>query len=267
MEANFENIITYNQNEAFLSELKSQCFKLIVIDPSDKKGYEACKEKKKEVRKVFSLIESRRKELKEDALRFGQAVDGKANALKAYCLESQKHLEEQMKIVEEEEARIKREAEEAMQRKQNERIEKAMQVGWHVSPVLLANMNDETFDEEYRKALDVHEENKRIQEENERLRAQYEEEQRIKSEALEAENRELREAEQARIRKEAEEASRLRAEKEAKEKEEREELARQAAADAKARKAAADKKLYDEVKAKFPTLPDAWAEIVRLMRA
>lgn len=136
-------------------------------------------------------VENSRKQLKEQALREGKAIDGIANVLKALIVPIEEYLEKQEKFVE-----IK--AERELEAKRLE-IEKRME------------------EEEINRQIAAEEENERIRVENERLKREAE----AKEKALQAERAKVEAEKQAAERKARDEQEKLKREAEAKLVEER----------------------------------------------
>lgn len=136
-------------------------------------------------------IENARKELKEQSLREGKAIDGIANVLKALIQPTEEYLDRQEHFVELRE-------EEERNRRASERIAEVQSIGFHPDFYDLKNMPEE----DYRRLIDG--ERAAIQARVDILKKQ--EEDRIAKEKAEAEERERMKAENERLRKEREEA-------------------------------------------------------------
>lgn len=152
-------------------------------------------------------LEKKRKELKEQSLREGKAIDGIANTLKAVIVPIEEYLEKQEKFVEIKTAN-KQEAErlEAEKKEEEERIAK--------------------------EKADV-EERERIRIENEKLKKEAEERERVLQEERTKAEAERKKQEE-KLRKEIEEADRKRKEAEMKAKAEQEKIKKEAGAKAEA---------------------------------
>ena len=172
---------------------------LIIKSIDDKASIELAKTAYKHIKALRLGIEAKRKELKEDSLREGKAIDLIAKSLASLVAPLEESLAEKAKFVQ---------LYEAEQKKKliYQRIEDANKLGFAVSPSLIENMSDDMFST-YLEGL-VSQENKRKEEE---VKAKAEEEARLKAEA-EAKQKAEEEAkvEQERIRLENE---RLKAEK------------------------------------------------------
>jgi fused signal recognition particle receptor len=96
-----------------LAEENAKALKMAVAGPTDKKGYESVKRARIDLGKVRIAIEKTRVAQKSEALRYGKIVDATAKALTSIITPGEEHLIAQEKIVTDEEARLKRVAEEA----------------------------------------------------------------------------------------------------------------------------------------------------------
>lgn len=146
-------------------------------------------------------VENKRKELKEQSLREGKAIDGIANVIKALIIPIEEHLEKQEKFAEIKEAERK-------ERAYSDRVEKLSKYVDDVSIYNLRELSEESFisvfnnakkvyeekliaeqketEEKIRKENEQREENERIRKENELLKKQAEEnERKIELERLE----------------------------------------------------------------------------------
>jgi len=154
---------------------------IVVTDDSQTDDMKVAREGRLFLRQKRIAIEKTRKELKEQALREGKAIDGIANVLKALIVPIEEHLDKQERYVEikaAEQAEMDRIAGEKL-RAENERLEK-------------------------QKAI---EEQKRVEEENARLRREAVEREKVAAAEREKVEREKREAEE-KARKEREEVER-----------------------------------------------------------
>jgi len=190
---------------AIAADWETKAKAIVVTDESQVAEMKMAREGRLFLRQKRIAVEKARKQLKEQALREGKAIDGIANVLKALIVPIEEYLDEQEHFVE-----IKQQAEEEARRLE---AEKALR----------------EKEEAERKAKE--EEQKRIVAENERLRKETEARQRqLEKERAEADERirKEREAADAKIRKEREAAEAKLAEErriaEAKAKKEREEL-------------------------------------------
>lgn len=198
-----------------------------VTEEDDLEGMKKAREQRLILKKARTTVENKRKELKDNIVKQGNAIDAVARFVK----EQIKPAEDYLKL-QEEFAGIK-----AMERaaaKKAERIEKLSQYSDNLSLYNLDDINDEQFDELLSTLKSQHEakiaEAKRIEEERiARERAEAEEREKIKLEnerlKAEAESREA-ELEKERKQREAEEAKRQEIERKAQEKRDAEEAER-----------------------------------------
>lgn len=249
---------------AIAADWEAKARSLVVTNPSQVAEMKMAREGRLFLKGKRVEIEKARKELKEQSLREGKAIDGIANVLKGLIEPTEEYLEQQERFVElREEARRKE--------LQEQRSSELVALGGDPSFYDLANMPDAAFDallrslkaeaERQKKEaeqaeldrIEREEEEKRIREENIRLRQEAEERERKA-----AAERAAAEAEAKRLRDEAAERERkLKADQEAKLKKERDERARvEAELKAKEEAEAQEKKrLADEAK-KAARAPD-----------
>jgi len=101
----------YNVTDAVIAKYKSDYMALTVKSVEDKEGYDLCHAARMEVKGKRVEVEKTRKKLKEDALEYGRAVDKEAKRITALLEPIEDHLTAQEKIIDDEKARIKAEAE------------------------------------------------------------------------------------------------------------------------------------------------------------
>lgn len=88
-----KEIAKFNLADAAIAEMSSRYLALTIQD-----GYEVVHSAKMEVKGKRIDVEKKRKELKEDALRYGQAIDGEAKRLTALISPIEDHLEKEERI-------------------------------------------------------------------------------------------------------------------------------------------------------------------------
>lgn len=219
-------------------KLKNESLQIASID--DKASIEMAKVAYKHIKSIRIDIEKTRKRLKEDSKKEGEAIDSIAKVLSSLVSPLEISLSEKAKYVELHEAKQKAE-------RLVSRLQLVSDLGFAVSPTLIENMSDDMFST-YLEGLTA-QENRRKEEE---AKAKAEEESRLKAEAeAEAKAEEERKAEQERIRQENErlkaeklEAERLQTIKDAEAKAEAERL--QAIRDAEVKKAEEARKQAEE---------------------
>jgi hypothetical protein len=230
-----------------------------VTDESQKEVIAEAKEKRLALKRIRTGVENKRKELKEDSLRTGKAIDNVARYIKETIQPAEEYLELQEKFVEIQQAKKAAEV-------KRERTEKLLKYTDELSLYNIDSLDDEQFEMLLGKVKKEHDdkvaaekaeaeriekeriekeaEDKRIREENERLKKEAEKreielakERKIEQDrlaALEAERQKEREAEQAKLNEERAKREAIEAEKreieqaELKKKQEAEELERQA---------------------------------------
>jgi hypothetical protein len=246
----------FRRQDAAIAKLAEKYLPLKIAGLNDRGGFQAVHSARMIVKGKRVEIEKTRKELKADALEYGQQVDAEAKRLTALIEPIESHLEAEESAIENEKARLKKIEDDAKQAALQKRLDALAAVGEIANPILVANISESTFQEMLAKATAAHAERLRIAEEEAEAKRLAEESaaaERVRQEAeLKAERERL-----AEIRRQQEaEGIKLRAEREKIEAEDRErrrereleiakaEAARQATAEAERRaaeKAASDK--------------------------
>lgn len=208
--------ITYEIKREEIAEKVEQYGALTIASIEDQAGYKAVRDARLDLKKVRVSIENRRKELKADALKYGQQVDAVARELTALIEPTERRLESEEKRIDAEKVRIKEEAEKAKQRKLQDRVNAIAPTGAQIPLGTLQSMSDDEFavylaecQEEHRIASE-----KRAAEEAERKRIEAEEAERRKAEESRqaAEMEERRRIEQQRLEEERQRLAAERAE-------------------------------------------------------
>ncbi len=204
-------IAKFNLADAAIAELSSRYMGLRISD-----GYEVVHKAKMEVKSRRIDVEKKRKELKEDALRYGQAIDAEAKRLTALLSPIEDHLETEEKVYLDQKAAEKAEKERIAAEKYQARIDRLCSFGATfngtmfnaygnvISGKAIEAATDESFEEFIRKIA--------VAKEADDLRRAEEERVRLEEEARIQQIKAEQEAERARL---AEEAERLRLEEEA----------------------------------------------------
>lgn len=251
-------------------EWKNKAENLVVTDISQKEEMAQAREARLALKKIRTETENKRKELKEESLRKGKAIDGMANVIKYLITPIEEHLKKQEDFEKIETARIKAELSEKRE-KQLSKYEV------ETSFYNLGEMPEESFqqlldnskmafeakkeaarkaeEERIAKEKAEQEERERIRKENEKLRAEAEKrakEEAVRKKAEEAERKAREEKErkeraehEAKLRKEREAREKIEAELRAK-KEAEEKAKKEAEAKAKAEEAARKKREKEE---------------------
>lgn len=111
---------------------------IVVTDENDIEGMKLAREKRLELKKIRTTVENIRKDLKEQALREGKAIDGAANIIKALIAPVEEHLEKQEKFAE-----VK--AMERLEEKYTDRIKQLQMYVDDVTVYSLKEMSDDAF--------------------------------------------------------------------------------------------------------------------------
>jgi len=160
-----------------------------VTDESQVKEMAEAKEKRLALKRIRTGVESKRKELKEDSLRTGRAIDIVARYIKENIEPAEKYLESQEKFAE-----LKKAAQDA--KTKADRIERLLKYTDDISLYNLDNIDDETFEFLLAKVK---------KEYDDRVAAEKAEADRIEKERLaEIERQKAIEAENAKLKAEAE---------------------------------------------------------------
>lgn len=212
-------VVKFNVTDEHLAEMRQRMSGLTCATPAD---YELTRKSIAECRELRVAVEARRKELKEDALKWGRLVDSEAKRITAELESIENPLKEMKKAVDDEAERVRQEKADAIRRQHEEAAAKKLAEEQ-------ARLKAEREAEEARLA----EQRRILEEEQAKLRAAreaQEEAARIEREKIEAERRAI---EEERAKAAAAEAARLaqaRAEQEARDKAEREKIEAERAA-------------------------------------
>jgi hypothetical protein len=185
---------------------------ITVTDENDTETMQRAREARLELKSIRIDAEKTRKELKEQSLREGRAIDGIANVIKALVVPVEKHLEEQEKYAERLEA----------QRKLNVEKERVNRLSKYVEDVEVYSLHpDKLSTDSFNKLLETSEvaykAQKKAEEEAEQERLAKEEAERKEQERIRKENEKLKaeaEAKEKALAKErAEQEKKLQAER------------------------------------------------------
>jgi hypothetical protein len=119
----------YNVTDAAIAKYNKEYMTLNVKGVEDKEGYELCHTARMEIKGKRVEVEKTRKHLKEDALEYGRAVDKEAKRITSLLEPIEDHLASQEKIVDDEKARIKAEADRKEAVRIQERVDKLYEMG------------------------------------------------------------------------------------------------------------------------------------------
>ena len=240
------------------SEWESKAMAIVITNKSQTTEMKVAREARLALKEIRVDAEKTRKQLKEQSLREGKAIDGIANVIKALIIPIEEHLENQEKFIEVQEQKRK-------ESREQERIKKLEPYGVDLEFYDLLNMPDDNFNNlfessklnyENKKVLEQkveaeiiakekaeREEQERIRKENETLKKEAEEKEKLmqaerkkaeaERKAIEEKAQKEREASAAKAKKEAEERAKVEAELQArKETEAKAEAEKQAAIEA-----------------------------------
>lgn len=207
----------FDMPTAVIEKMAEQYLPLKIKNLTDKEGYKAVREARLTVKEKRVGVEKRRKELKEDSLRFGKAVDAEAKRITALLEPIESHLEAQEDWWDALKERLKQEAIKQEQEKLQARVDALRQYACSIPVAALQVMDDTDFEWTLESVKAEYEiaEKARIAAEKEKQEAE-----RLESERLVAIKAE-QEAERLRL----EEIARVQAEKEAAIKAEQDRLA------------------------------------------
>ena len=207
--------VSFPVADAAIVDMRNRYMPLRIVGVNDKAGYTLIREARLEVKGLRCAVENRRKELKADALEWGRKVDAEAKRLTSLLEPIELHLESQEKAHDAEKARIKRETEEAAQRKLQARLDAMTKCRATVDLFKIQQMSDAEFDACLQVAIEA-DQRRRDQEEADRIERERLEAERREAERLaEQERRQAEEARLAAARAEMERQRHLQAEREA----------------------------------------------------
>lgn len=217
---------------------------IVVTDESQVDKMAKAREARLELKNVRIDVEKTRKELKEESLREGKAIDGASNLIKALIIPVEKHLEKQEKYAEVKEL-------ERIEKRHSERISKLLKYVEDVNPYNLKDMSDGAFDKLLKTSKAAHE--------AEVAAEKKAEDERLDQEKKAEENRIKIENENKRLKKEAEEREKkVSAEKKADEIKLKEEQEKRGKAEAKLK---AEKKAQEEKKRAVREADEAFKKV------
>lgn len=224
-----QNVFTPYFDQA--RQLVEVASKIVISDVSQTSEMAQARKMRLALKEIRVSVEKERKQLKEESLRKGKAIDGMANVLKFLIEPIEEHLEQQEKFIEIKEIEKK-------QKIEQDRKEVLVSLSVDPSFYSLRDMPDDTFEQ----LVSQIKESNRIKQETKKA----EEAARLAAEKAEAEAREKTRIENELLRKEAaEREAELRKEREAKEKLERD-IRERAEAEAKAKAKEEADKLAEE---------------------
>lgn len=189
----------YNIADLAIEEMSKKFLHLKIADIKDTAGYEMVRLALSEVRSKRILVEKKRKELKEDALRFGRVVDGEAKRITGLLIPLESHLESEKNRIDAEVENIKLEKERIAKVRVDNMSERLLEIGMNYNPVRkeyyykerkvtetqLSSINDETFEIAFADVKEMIDADKKLTELKEIEAREQAEKLRIEKEALE----------------------------------------------------------------------------------
>lgn len=154
----------FNITDAALAKLEKAYLPLKVENPEDIDNYITCKTAHQEVKKLRVSIDKKRKELKEESLKFGRAVDTEAKRITGKIEKVEEHLLTQRKVVEDEKERLVKEKEEA-DKKEQARIKKEEEARLEK----IRKEQEETAEKQRKAQEKIDEENRKIAAEKQKI--------------------------------------------------------------------------------------------------
>lgn len=162
----------FNITDTALAEMKEKYIPMVIPTIEHKAEYLAVKDARAIVKSKRIEVEKKRKELKEDSLKFGRAIDAEAKRITIQLSEIEDRLTNQIDFVDNELERIKKEKEAERKLIIDARFNKLREFNFEITTEIfrqIQTMNDDDFSKLASQAEDNH----RIileQQENERIR-------------------------------------------------------------------------------------------------
>lgn len=149
----------YSPTDAEIAEMALNCSALTVDGLDDKEGLALVHKARMTVKKARVQVEHTRKELKKDALAFGQAIDREAKRITGLLVAIEDPLREKESIVEAEKQRLAELEESSKREALQARLDAFADVDIVVNPLEVQQWTDEQFEERLAHAAAVHGEN------------------------------------------------------------------------------------------------------------
>lgn len=199
-------LVQFRRQDAAIAELAEKYLPLKINGLDDRKGFLSVHEARMEVKGFRVLIEKTRKELKADALKYGQTVDAEAKRLTALVEPIELHLEREEDAIVDERLRLKQIEEDAKRAALQKRLDALAAVGCVANPVEIQYLAEPNYQERLAEATAAHAEKLRIE-------AEAAEQKRLADEAAAKERAEQEAALAAERERQAVEARKLEAER------------------------------------------------------
>ena len=136
---------SYDIADAAIAAMGAAYMQLSIAGQDDKEGYSAVREARITVKGKRVEVEKKRKELKEDSLRFGKAVDAEAKRITGLLEPIELHLSKQEDDYDAEKERVKQQVIRKEQERMQARADKLHEYGGSVNIVSLGAMTDDEF--------------------------------------------------------------------------------------------------------------------------
>lgn len=227
----YEAPITFDYTLEQAKQIEVEAKKFALTDWQDESTYKEIKKYRTEINGVSKAIYNRKRELKKEAEDWLKKVEHRAKDLSAPIDIAVAHLTAQLNVRDNELERQKNEQETKERLETERRDNLARAIKWDKPIYMLQALTLEEFEKQYQEAKAIHEENEKLAEAQRLRLEQLEKEQKERLDALEKENRLLKE-------------SRI----------------------VEAEVLAKGDKEMEAVQKEFPTLPLAWAEIIKLRK-
>jgi hypothetical protein len=151
------------------------------------------RETRLELKSIRNQVENTRKELKEQSLREGKAIDGIANVIKALIVPVEQFLDEQEKFAERVEVERKNKIERQRILELSQYVENVQVYSLHPD-----KLSQESFDQLLKTSKVAYEAQKKAEKEAEEARIKAEQEEKAENERIRLENQKLKEAQEKR---------------------------------------------------------------------
>lgn len=142
----------YRKQDAIIASMASEYLPLKINGLTDKAGFAKVHEARMVVKNFRVTIEKTRKELKADALKYGQTVDAEARRLAELIAPIETHLEAEENAITAEKERIKQAAETAKRELVQKRVDALAAYGATVNAVWIADATEPMYEEYLAKA-------------------------------------------------------------------------------------------------------------------
>lgn len=139
------SIVKYSVTDAAIAEMSKNYLPMTINGLEDKVGFQMVHAARMDVKRKRLEVEKTRKELKADALRYTQAVDGEARRITSLLEPIEQHLEAQEAVITQEKARIKQAEDDRLNEMAQSRVNSMNEAGAVLSFLQARAMTDEEF--------------------------------------------------------------------------------------------------------------------------